>query len=70
METLLWIVCIIEFIMIFILTIIGFVPAEGTLIVDDTDPDDVKMSLIMPNDIEKSKNVIIKVKHKDSRDKK
>lgn len=73
MEIILWVVCLVEFALLCILGIIGLVPTEGVLEIDETDPEDVKMRFKLPEvgDIRTSKRIIIKViKHKDSRDKK
>ena len=72
-EILLWTVCLVEFVMLIILGIIGFVPTEGVFEIDETDPEDVHMRVKLPDvvDIGTSRRIILKVIHKkDSRDKK
>ena len=69
-EIVLMVVCLVECVMMAVIAILGHVPAEGTFTIDETDPEDVKMSIALSDGFEKHKRVIIDVKHKDSRDKK
>ena len=70
-EIILWVVCIVEFALLCILGYLGFVPTEGVFEVDETDPEDVKMRMRLPEDVESGRRIILKVIHKkDSCDKK
>ena len=70
MEIILWIVCIIELILLCILMALGFSPAKGTLIIDETDPEDVNFKMTISENVESCRRIMLVIKHKDSRDKK